>query len=85
VGELEVGRTQGLSLPDVNRLPWVSVQRSKSEPALPLVTDLGPGETQVLMLALESRDAVVVLEDSNSQYGPITGENGLISTHPGPF
>lgn len=31
---------------------------------LPLVTDLGPGETQVLALALEAADAVVVLDDA---------------------
>ncbi len=31
---------------------------------MPLVTDLGAGETQVLMLALESSDAVVVLDDA---------------------
>lgn len=30
----------------------------------PLVTDLGPGETQVLMLALESSDTFVVLDDA---------------------
>ena len=64
VEELAVGRAQGVSLPDVTRLNWVSVLRPTSEPALPLVTDLGPGETQVLMLALESRDAVVVLDDA---------------------
>jgi len=64
VEELTVGRAQGISLPDVARLDWVNVRRPASEPALPLVTDLGPGETQVLMLALESRDAVVVLDDA---------------------
>ena len=30
---------------------------------MPLVTDLGPGETEVLMLALELEDAIVVLDD----------------------
>jgi predicted nucleic acid-binding protein len=31
---------------------------------LPLATDLGPGETQVLMLALEVPEAVAVLDDA---------------------
>jgi predicted nucleic acid-binding protein len=35
-----------------------------SEPAVPLVTDLGPGETEVLMLAFELPEAVVVLDDA---------------------
>ncbi|MGZ8219183.1 DUF3368 domain-containing protein [Methylomagnum sp.] len=30
---------------------------------LPLITDLGAGESAVLALALESRDAVVILDD----------------------
>jgi predicted nucleic acid-binding protein len=64
VEELAVGRAQGVSLPNVDCLDWVSVRRPTSEPALPLVMDPGPGETQVLMLALESRDAVVVLDDA---------------------
>jgi predicted nucleic acid-binding protein len=29
-----------------------------------LVTDLGPGEAEVLMLALEAREAVVILDDA---------------------
>jgi len=32
--------------------------------ALPLVTNLGPGEAEALMLALELREAVVVLDDA---------------------
>ena len=35
-----------------------------STPVLPLVTDLGPGETEVLALALESTDAMVILDDA---------------------
>ncbi len=62
--ELAVGRNLGVSLPDLTRLDWVTVRRPISTPALPLVTDLGPGETEVLMLALESADAIVVLDDA---------------------
>ncbi|MCD6298849.1 MAG: DUF3368 domain-containing protein [Deltaproteobacteria bacterium] len=36
---------------------------SESLAALPLVKDLGPGETQVLALALETANAVVILDD----------------------
>ncbi len=31
---------------------------------MPLVTDLGPGETEVLMLGLESRESILVLDDA---------------------
>ena len=64
IEELEVGHRLGVSLPDVTMLDWVTVHQPASKAALPLVTDLGPGETQVLMLALESLDAVAVLDDA---------------------
>jgi uncharacterized protein len=63
VEELRVGRELGISLPDAMRLNWVVTRRPVSASALPLVTDLGPGEAEVLMLALESTDAIVVLDN----------------------
>jgi uncharacterized protein len=62
--ELSLGRARGMRLPDLIALDWVSIRRPASAPALPLVTDLGPGEAEVLALALELRDAVVVLDDA---------------------
>lgn len=63
VDEIEVGRSLGVSLPDISHLDWVTIQQPLSEQALPLVTNLGPGETEVLMLALEMRETVAVLDD----------------------
>jgi len=64
VDELAVGRSFGVNLPDVESLGWVTVRRPISEAASPLVTHLGPGETEVLMLALEMQAAVAVLDDA---------------------
>ena len=64
VEELSVGRALGLNLPDLATLNWVTVRHPVSQAALPLVTDLGPGETEVLMLALELDDSVAVLDDA---------------------
>jgi len=64
VDELAEGRALGVNLPDLTTLDWVTVRRPVSELAVPLVTDLGLGETEVLMLALESREAIVVLDDA---------------------
>lgn len=64
VEEISVGRQWGIRLPDLSDYPWIEIIHPVSEPALPLVTDLGPGETQVLMLALENRDLVAVLDDA---------------------
>ena len=63
VEELAAGRALGVSLPEVATIDWVKIRRPTSEKALPLVTNLGPGEAEVLMLALESPGAVVILDD----------------------
>lgn len=62
--ELSAGRKLGLNLPDVQSLGWISVRRPSSSVALPMVTDLGAGEREVLALALETADAVCVLDDA---------------------
>lgn len=46
--ELETGRSLGLNLPDLQMLDWVVTRRPLSSIALPLVTDLGSGEREVL-------------------------------------
>ncbi len=64
VAELSAGRAKGVDLPDVGNLIWVNVREPFSLPALPSMKDLGPGETEVLALALETQDAVVLLDDA---------------------
>jgi len=61
--ELAIGRALGVPLPEPRGVEWIVVRRPVGAPALPLVTDLGPGETQVLALALESDDAIIVVDD----------------------
>jgi predicted nucleic acid-binding protein len=63
VAELAAGRDRGVSLPEIEALDWIIVRQPVSMAALPLVFDLGPGETEVLALALESHDAVAILDD----------------------
>lgn len=61
--ELAEGRRRGMEVPDPAALPWIELREPRSQAVLPLMTDLGLGETAVLALALESRDAVVILDD----------------------
>ena len=70
--ELAVGRAQGINLPELIGMDWVTVRHPSSQAALPLVTDLGPGETEVLALALESSDAVVILDDALARQVAVT-------------
>ena len=62
--ELATGRALGVNLPDPSELGWIVIRRPDRAAALPLITDLGLGETQVLMLALDLPEAVVVLDDA---------------------
>jgi predicted nucleic acid-binding protein len=62
--ELAAGRKLGLHLPDLKNLDWIAVRRPLSSVALPIVTDLGAGEREVLALALETPDSVCVLDDA---------------------
>lgn len=64
VAEIEEGRRRGVNLPDLSEHGWLKVQAPSCRDALHLVFDLGPGETQVLALALESSNPVVVLDDA---------------------
>jgi predicted nucleic acid-binding protein len=61
--ELQEGREAGIDLPVVKKTDWIEIECPAGEKDVPLVTDLGPGETEVLMLALESRTKIAVLDD----------------------
>jgi predicted nucleic acid-binding protein len=63
VAEIATGRERGVDLPDLDALDWVVVRSPAGRASLRLVRDLGPGETEVLAVALESPDAVAVLDD----------------------
>lgn len=84
VDELGAGIELGLSLPDVGNLAWIAVRQPAGATALPLISDLGPGEAEVLMLVLERPGAVAVLDDAvarrvaESLDLPLTGTLGLL-------
>ncbi len=82
--ELEAGRAMGVDVPKVKEIDWLSVQRPKSSSVLPLVTDLGRGEREVLTLALEQPGCVSVLDNKLARNFaqaldvPFTGTLGLL-------
>jgi hypothetical protein len=63
VEELSEGQRLGVNLPNPLSLSWIIVRSPVSAPALRLITDLGPGESEVLALALETPNSVVILDD----------------------
>ena len=62
--ELAEGRRRGLDLPVPEALAWVDLRTPSSDKVVRLVADLGPGETVVLLLALERTNPVVILDDA---------------------
>ena len=82
--ELRSGVERGVSLPDLDSLSWLRIRKPRSEAVLPLAAGMGAGERQVLALALESKDPLIILDDSLARRFaqrlsiPLTGTLGLL-------
>jgi predicted nucleic acid-binding protein len=70
--KIAAGQAQGISLPEPTHLDWIMVRRPASIAVLPLASGLGPGETECLALAIESTDAVVLLDDALARQTAVT-------------
>jgi predicted nucleic acid-binding protein len=68
IDELAVGKASGVDVPEPLTLDWITVRQPNSIAALPLAVDLGLGEAAVLALALETSDAVVVIDDAMARH-----------------
>ncbi len=84
VSELAEGRDIGVPLPDPLELSWVDVRSVSVPSVLRLVQDLGPGEREVLALALEQKGARVLTDDrlarnvAQGLHIPLTGTLGVL-------
>lgn len=61
--ELKQGAKQGVDVPIVEQIDWILELPLKSQLVLPLVTDLGPGETESIGLELEHPKSRIILDD----------------------
>lgn len=61
--ELRTGILRGVDLPAIEGLDWLRVRQPRDRAILPLVTDLGSGEREVLALGVETPDSLVILDD----------------------
>ncbi|MFN0084828.1 MAG: DUF3368 domain-containing protein [Blastocatellia bacterium] len=62
--ELNVGRFRGVHLPEISSIDWITITKPHGQKLLPLAPDLGPGEREALALAVETKDSLLVLDDS---------------------
>lgn len=63
VAELEAGRRQGEDVPAIDSYEWIKIRAIRSPQILGLSTDFGLGETEVLALALEESDRLVIIDE----------------------
>ena len=61
---MDAGNAKGQDLPQPENIKWVRMQAPISAKATSLITDLGPGESHVLLLALEMPGSVALLDDA---------------------
>lgn len=84
VTELREGQRRNVLLPTLEELSWLTVRPVRDRTLLPLVTNLGNGEKEVLALGLETQDALLLLDDRDARrYAralelEITGTLGLL-------
>ncbi len=62
--ELEAGAQRGVNVPVVEALSWLRVTPLASSALLPLATDLGRGEAEVIGLGLERPNSRLILDDA---------------------
>ena len=62
--ELEIGKLQGVDVPEVNSIEWIQIRSVVSAAIIPAVIDLGQGEAEVLAFGLENLDSLLIFDDS---------------------
>jgi uncharacterized protein len=65
--ELREGGRLGHAVPDVETLPWLQIQQVEHAALLRLATDLDAGEREVLALAAERPDCLLLLDDGQAR------------------
>jgi uncharacterized protein len=63
VNELAEGCAQGVSLPDLTALSWITLCPVPASWLIPDIPNLGAGEREALSLAMMYSDALVILDD----------------------
>lgn len=82
--ELAVGRAEGYDAPDPATLEWIDRRHTCVPELLSLITDLGPGEAEVIALGMELPESLLILDDglarriARSHAMHITGTIGIL-------
>ena len=61
--ELQAGKDQGISIPNIQDLEWINIAAPKTE-YVPNIIDLGAGEAEVIALGIENPNSLLILDDA---------------------
>jgi hypothetical protein len=61
--EVSEGLKRGVDLPDVSALNWLRIRSPRNAPSTAMLAELGPGESQAIMLAAETPNSLIILDD----------------------
>lgn len=64
VTELQEGKMLGEDVPEIESYNWIKVKNVMVPAFIKLVPDLGQGESEVLALGCEERDALLIIDDA---------------------
>ncbi len=64
VNELEAGKRVGEDVPEIKDYEWIIVKEVNVPSFISIITDLGQGEAEVLALACEEKDTLVIIDDA---------------------
>lgn len=82
--ELEAGKRAGEGVPELEDYGWITVKEVSIPAFINIITDLGQGEAEVLALACEEKEPLVILDDSlarriaNLRGLKLTGTAGIL-------
>ena len=63
VDEVSIGREVGIDLPHLIQLEWISVRSPNHDETRQFDLDLGKGERETILIALESPGSLIVMDD----------------------
>lgn len=64
VHELAEGMRKGVDVPEPTGISWMTVLSTRDRRIIPLLSDLGAGESEVILLGVEHPQSLLVMDDA---------------------
>lgn len=64
VNELAEGKRKGVDVPEPESISWMKVISARDRRIIPLLSDLGAGESEVILLGVEYPQSLLIMDDA---------------------